>query len=368
MHDAQILEHQWPYILSLIPESVDLEESAKASGALTRRRGITSAEDLLRLAMVYGFCGFSLRQTAAWAETAGVAELSDVAVLKRLRKAAPWLGYLLGTTISQRGQMRFGPSAGLRARLVDATTVSRPGSRGTSWRVHLGFDLRTLSMDEVEVTDSRGGETLKRFSAKEGEVLVGDRGYAHRSGLASVHKAGGLFLVRISWQNMPLQDLSGKPFALMGALRDLPDAQVLDQPVLVAADPKTGTPQIPARLVAVRKSEAAAEQERLKIRRDRSKKQKNADPRTLEAAGYTFVLTTLPWEVMDGQQVLELYRFRWQVELAFKRMKSLLQLDALLAKDQALAQTFLYSKLLAALLLEDLMQRFLEFSPWGYRL
>ena len=60
------------------------------------------------------------------------------------------------------------------------------------------------------------------------------------------------------------------------------------------------------------------------------------------------------------------YRFRWQVELVFKRMKSLLDLDGLPAKDENLASTFIYSKVLAALLLDDFTQAFVSFSPWGF--
>ncbi|MEM1181519.1 MAG: IS4 family transposase [Acidobacteriota bacterium] len=367
MSDTQIFDYQWPYLLKMLPKHLDLEASAKDFGALTRKRGLTSAEDLLRLALVYGFCGFSLRQTAAWAQATGIAKLSDVAVLKRLKKAAPWLGYLLGSVLAQRAETKFGQTSGLRLRLVDATTVSKPGSKGADWRVHLGFDLNSLSIDEVQVTDFRGGETFKRFSVKAQEILIADRGYAHRPGIVAVQKAGGGFVIRFSWNNMPLLDPDGQALDLIALLREIPDTEILDVPVLLAADTKKSLPEQSLRLVALRKSEAAAEQERRRILRDRSKKQKRVDPQTLEAAGYTFILTSVGREIMNAQQILEIYRFRWQVELAFKRLKSLLQLNALLAKDQALAQTFLYSKLLAALLLEDLLQRFLDFSPWGYQ-
>jgi IS4 transposase len=72
--------------------------------------------------------------------------------------------------------------------------------------------------------------------------------------------------------------------------------------------------------------------------------------------------------VLGAEQVFDLFRFRWQIELAFKRMKSLLELDDLPAKDPLLARSFIYAKLLAALLIEDLSNEFLVFSPWGFRL
>ena len=102
MQDAELIEFQWPYLVSLIGSAEELERSAVASGALVRRRQVRSAETLLRLAMMYGFCGFSLRQTAAYAQTIGFATISDVALLKRLRRCDKWLGELLARRLSER--------------------------------------------------------------------------------------------------------------------------------------------------------------------------------------------------------------------------------------------------------------------------
>jgi hypothetical protein len=151
-------------------------------------------------------------------------------------------------------------------------------------------------------------------------------------------------------------------------LRRLPEAAPGESAVLVAPCAREALPALPARVVAVRKSEAAAELARAKVLRERSKKSRNVDPRTLEAAGYVFVLTSLPAEALGAADVLELYRFRWQVELALKRLKSLLQLGRLPARNPPLLRTAPYAKLRAALLLEDFTDRFLAFSPWGYRL
>lgn len=365
MDSKVVIEYEWPYLLTFLPPGEDLERTAKETGALRRKRGVSSAEALLRLALAYGFCGLTLRQTAAWAQVAQVADISDVALLKRLRKAEAWLGVLLGVKLAERAPPP--PRKGnLRVCLVDATTISRPGSKGTDWRVHLGFDLATMAIDHAELTNASGGETFKRFALRPGEIAVGDRGYAHRAGLRSLADLGADFLVRLNWQNLPLQQPDGRSFDLLDFLRKLPDVKAKDAVLRVA--PTKDIPPLPARLVAVRKSEAAAEAARNKVLRERAKKGRKVDPRTLESAGYVFVLTSLSGDVLSASEVLELYRFRWQVELAFKRLKSLLHLDELPARDPPLARSFIYSKLLAALLLEDFTDRFLAFSPWGYRL
>ena len=129
MDKIDIVEAQWPYVLAMMP--ADLEQTALSKLALARRREIGSAGDLLRLALLYGFCDLSLRQTAVRASLLGLGELSDVAVLHRLEKAADWLGHLLVQFLQERGLAHRVPP--LAVQVVDATTVSRPGSRGTDW-------------------------------------------------------------------------------------------------------------------------------------------------------------------------------------------------------------------------------------------
>lgn len=361
--DAQtLLENQWPYLLSLLPAGVDLDASARQCGALMRRRGVDSAEALLRVILAHALCGLPLRHTAAWAELAGVASVSNVALLKRLRKSTEWMGWLLGRKLAERAPPPALAGEEVRARLIDATCISHPGAPGTVWRVHLGYDLKRHRIDHVELTDIRGGETLTRFAFQPGELVVGDRGYANRPGLHAVVKAGALFVVRHHWHALPL----AAGFDLFGWLRGLPDAAARDVVVQLAADSKRELPALSVRLAALRKTEAAAESARRDVLRECSRKQKQPDPRSLEAAGYVCVVSNA--DSFTAAELLGLYRFRWQVELEFKRLKGLLQLGELPTKDPPTARTYLYAKLLGALLLDDLTERFLGFSPWGYPL
>ena len=367
MDNPLLIECQWPYLQSFLPPREEFERSAEERGALKRRRAVHSASDLLRLALAYGFCGLTLRQTAAWAQMAQVANLSDVALLKRLRSAHAWLGHILAFKLAERATP---PSAlgSRRLRLLDATVVCEPGSQGTDWRIHLGFDLGKMAVDHLEVTDASGAESLRRLPLRAGDLVLGDRGYAHRQGFQYVREAEAHFLVRVNWQNVPLQTPTGAAFDLLSFLRRLPEATPAETWVRLAPVVRAGLRAWPARLVAVRKSEAAAEKARADVLRERSKKGGTPDPRSLETAGYTFVLTSLPEETLATPAVLEVYRFRWQIELAFKRLKSLLHLGSLPARDPPLARCVLYSKLLGALLLEDFTTQFLAFSPWGFRL
>jgi len=363
MDALNLLETQWEYLLSMLSAKVDLEASARAKGAMLRRRVIRSAETLLHLVLAY-CCGLSLRQTSCWAHLQGLGKLSQVGVMKCLRRSSAWLEFLVVTKLAERAECR--QIQGLRLRLVDATTVSAPGSQGTDWRVHLGFDLGSLTIDAVELTGAEGGESLSRFQIGAREVLIGDRGYAHRRGLWTVRQGGGDFLVRLNWQNLPLQTLGGEPFDLLRAARSLSETEVGEFAVQTVATRKV--PAMAARVIILRKSEEAAEQAREKIRKEARKKGRAVDPRTLEAAGYIFLLTSLPAAQLKAAEVLELYRFRWQVELAFKRLKSLWDFGTVPAKDPDLARTYIFAKLLIAVLVEDLTQEALRATPpWGVR-
>ena len=364
MNKRDLLEYQWPYLLAFLQVDEPLDDSARRFGALTRRRRIESAEQILRLALAYGFCGLSLRQTAAWAESAGIVSISDVALLKRLRKSSSWLGHLVATKLAARSGSR--PRSPLQLVLVDASTVNAPGNTGIDWRVHLGFDLGNFQIRDITLTDVRGGEALRRYHIENGDVVVADRGYSRRTDLAAVNSMGGDFLVRLNWKGVPLIHQDGRSFDLVGAARSIPEAAVGEFNLKLKPDPKQNVPSIPVRLIAVRKSEAAAEAARNKTLRRCSKQQKLPDPRTLEMAAYVFIATSLPARQISANEVLEVYRFRWQVELVFKRLKSLIDLDGLPAKDADLARAFLYSKILAALLLDDFTNAFISFSPWGF--
>lgn len=358
-----ILREQWESLLEMLPRGFDLEKTLRQSGALVRKRAIRSAETLLRLVLAYSLCGLSLRATASWAETQGLASVSDVALLKRLRKAGPWMGQILAAKIAERVEGVEPQAFGYRLRLVDATTACVPGSQGTDYRIHLGFDVGSLGIDWLEVTDAKGGESYSRLKMGPGDLILADRGYCHRRGLAAVRQAGADFLVRINWQNLPLQDAQHQRLDVVSLLKSIQGSQAVEFEVATVADKSQSLPCLPARLIVARKPEEATDAERRRILREASRQGRKVDPRTLKAAAFFLILTSVPQEDLPAEKALALYRLRWQVEMAFKRMKGLLHLGDLPMKDPQLAQAYLCAKLLAALMLEDLTRDFLAFSP-----
>ena len=111
----------------------------------------------------------------------------------------------------------------------------------------------------------------------------------------------------------------------------------------------------------------AAERARRKALRKAQRNGTVAQAQSLELTAYVLVLTSLPVE-FSANEVLQLYRCRWQIELTFKRLKSLLGAGHVPKADDQSARAWMQAKILTALLLERLLIEAKIFSPWGYNL
>ena len=354
------VEFQWPYLMAFLGGAAKVNALAEQTGAFTRARKIDSPEVLLRLILMWAVAERSLMDTAALAAEAGLADVSDVALMKRFGKAGDWLAAL--TSVLLVDPQPPLPES-VRIRILDATGITRAGKRGTDRRLHLGLDLGSNRIDSIELTNVKGTESLERFSVRAGEILIGDRAYGSRAGMTYVARRGAFFVVRFAWPAVPLERADGESFSLLDALRSLPEAGVGEFAVRFAGpDGK----RVEARLVATRKSEPAAARARQKALREKTKKGRAAvDLRTLELTSYFFVLTNLPQDV-SAESVLQLYRLRWQIEMKFKTLKSLFHLDNVPARNDESLRVYVLAKLLVALLIDSLLDEADSFPPWGY--
>lgn len=359
-----VLDEEWGVVANFLPS--DWRELARSEGAIRRERGVTDPDALLRLLLLHVATGLSLRQTVARARVLGWPSMSDVALLKRLRTSEAWFREVAARMYGEgRRGRRTQPVTTRRLRAVDATTVEEPGATGTDWRVHYSIQLPKLACDHYEVTDVKGGETYKRFPVEKGDIILGDRGYSHRDGVAHVVRHGGDVVVRLNITNFPLSDRRGRRFNLLARLRTLKGHSPMGWPVTFTTSQGE---QMSARVCAVRKTVEAAEQAKQRAAREASKKGRNLRPDTLEFAEYIFVLTTVPKAELSVRQVLQLYRTRWQIELVFKRLKSLLQLGHVPKKNDESARAWIQAKLLLVMLAERMADEARFFSPWGFEL
>lgn len=361
----EILDH-WPEVSAHFPPDFDLEATARSRGAFTRKREIKDAETLLRLALAYGGCGMSLRETCAWAEAGGIASLADPSLLERLCKAAPWLGDIVAALIAEQAKLPAGRWAGYRLRALDGTSICQPGADRTTWRLHVGYDLATGQVDQLELTDLHGAENLQRLTYRPGDIVLADRCYSRPRDLRPVIDAGADFIVRTGWNSLRLLQANGEPFDLFAALAGQIEQEGEVQ-VRIDEGTKGAPPSEPLilRLIIRRKDPGQAEAELKRLRKEAKKRGQQPDPRSLEAANYILLLTSLPVDAFPPTDILTLYRFRWQIELAFKRFKSLAGLDALPAKKPELARAWIYARLIVAIIAEQIAGQVPDSSPSG---
>lgn len=351
---ASVVGTDWNYVLSLLPP--DLDKLATETGAIRRRRSFTSAEQLLRVLLAYATGDWSFRQTAAMFPLWGGAEISDVAVLKRFRSSPAFLCALISALLARR--LEDQPTLPAQIHIIDGSTVSEPGSHGADWRLHLSYDLGRQQLFDVELTTAAGGETLTRHEIQPNLVYVTDRGYGTAPGLHKVLDAQAQFITRITPQNVSLQTLEGEPVPLREWLSGLADATPGEIAVTLSDDSR------PLRLIGLRKSPQATVRAQALARREAHGGQ--IRELTLFLAGYVLVLTNC--QQYSTAEILQTYAFRWQIELAIKRLKSLVHLDQLRAHDPEIARAYLLAKILAALLVEELHRQAIFFSPWGFPL
>lgn len=360
------LREDWRILSGLFPSG--WEELGRSTGAITRLRGFGSVSDLLRTLLLHVGCGWSLRETAVHAKMAGIADISDVTLLNRLRQSEEWLRQLCLQSFQENGISLEPALQGQPVRLVDATVVKEPGKTGSQWRIHYSLRLPSLECDHFDLTPVKGkhtGERLGRFAFQAGELILADAAYSNPPGIASVIRRGADVCVRLNRSALPLWTETGKPFALVQAVKKLKRAgETAEWGVRVRCDDQS----IAGRLCGVRKSEEEIRQAQRRLTIKQQLGKAKVTPENLELACYVLVFTTLPRSRASTSEVLESYRLRWQIELVFKRLKSIIQLGHIPKTDDQSCRAWLYGKLFVALLSQKLARIGRAVSPWGYHL
>ena len=360
------LREDWQVLQGLFPAG--WEELGRSSGAVARLRGFKSLNDLFRTLLLHVGCGWSLRETAVQARLAGIADVSDVTLLNRLRQSEDWLRQLCQQLWKDNGVNLEPALKGQPVRVVDATVVKEPGKTGGQWRIHYSMRLPSLECDQFDLTPVEGkgsGEDLRRFKFQSGELVLADAGYGRPPSIAKVVEQEADLCVRLNRKALPLRDERDRPFPLGKRLKTLRKAgQTAEWRVWVPS----GEQRIAGRLCGVRKSEEAIKRAHRRLTRRQQTGRHCDTPENREYACYVLVFTTLPKNRASTKQVLECYRLRWQIELIFKRFKSLVQLGHIPKQDDQSSRAWLYGKLFVALLSQKLIRVGIAVSPWGYYL
>jgi hypothetical protein len=364
MKTQKIVEDKlWNKVSALLPE--DLQESARTHRALLRAREVSDAEGLMRMFLAYAAADFPMKDIAAWARSQNIATMTAPSFFHRLKQAKDWLRVVL-TQVLERRMACLPPGAklpeGMKFRIADATVITGPAAKGTEWRVHTVIDPRTACITSIELTDEHGGEGFSRLPAEPQEVLLGDQIYSVARSIASVKQRGADMVVRLNPRSIRLCNKNREVVPVYMWDSRVPQTGVVSFSLLVPVPPEgkgEGTQSAKGHKTTYKPWKLTEASDWIPVRVIASRTMKGE---------VIWILTTLSEEIADDVTVMELYRIRWQVELCFKRLKSLLHLDTLPSRRGPTAQSWILARLLAAALAQQLLEPVPSFSPWGYPL
>lgn len=335
---------EFKIILKYFPS--DWRELAISTGAIQRCRQVDSPETLIRLLLMHA-AGLSLRQTVARARLNHIADLSDVALMKRMNKSAGWILSINSSLITETNRASFQAILPNRKiSFVDGTHTTEPD--GSYWRVHYQFSAESLGCSFYSLTKSDEAESFTHFPVHPGDLLLGDRAYCKAQGIRHVVDGGADALVRMHLTALPLWDEGGQRISLLPWLRMINHGEIHERLVII----NTASGPIQGRICAKRLSLADELKSKRRIKKAGKKKQKKVGRKAVEYGGYICVFTTVKADELSAENALKLYRARWQVEIAFKRLKSLLKFGSVPKKNNQAAIVWINLKLLLAFIIE----------------
>ena len=346
-------------LLELLPPG--WEQQARETGALTRSRNIKNAEELLRLNLLYQTSGGSFGKTSALLKLTEGTSLNKNAVYERIVKSGEWLRWLCENICRNAGQLAEKPEwlKEKNVRLIDATDESQVGSRQADYRLHYCVELFSLCMVEMHLTEASKGEKLTNFNNLcKDDVILADRAYGTIRGLEHLKGTGCEFVIRLRANAFTLYNERREKVELTDYFEDLEERESSDAWLWY----RNGNQYEQVRICALRKTKEDEEKGLSQIKKSNTKKMRGKVSELQSIYNkYVIVATNLSQEV-SSTKILELYRMRWQIELVFKRFKSIFSYDEMPSKVKESVQAWFYGKLLVAAICEALVNRG-RFSP-----
>ena len=337
-------------------------EKAKELGAMQRDSGvIRSAESLLRLNMLYTTNNGSFQMAALGMSLTEGVKISKVAAFKRVSKSGEWLRWMAKELCVAQGAAIEKPAflSGKNIKLIDASDETTKGKDKTTWRLHYVFDLFEFACTHMELTTNEEGEKLTRHSISKDDIIIADRIYCTMSGIEHVLASEADFVLRFKSKAFILYDKDGNRIDLLSYIKHQSLRAFENTDIHCYYKLQTGE-LCPIRIVAMKKDKTAIAKSKRKMERKVSKKQEKAvQPDTVELNEYVVLATSLDY---TNEQILELYRARWQIEQVFYRLKSLFGYGDTPSKNEDTVKAWFYGKLFLAALCESILKR-IPFPP-----
>jgi hypothetical protein len=308
---------------------------------LLRGREIKKAVDLLRLVFIYLTEGKSFSGTAALLELIGMCSISKKAVFTRFQKCAEWLRWLCGNIYRNNKAIGEAPNwlGDRRVYLVDASDEPVHGSDKTDYRLHYAIGLFDLGMKELALTTVKTGEkasTFKAFGAN--DIVIGDRVYCSKQGIEYLLGRNRDFLFRFGAKRFHIYNRHGRAVNVLGYFKGLKPEEIGEKALYYEHDGEYK----PLRFCVLRKSKEAGQKGIEALRKTRVGKPGNKELGKAQIAYNRYVIIVTSINDAAAELLLDLYRQRWHIELAFKRLKPLFKYHEIPVRVEQSARAWFY--------------------------
>ena len=332
-------------LIKLLPEGY--QQACYETKAIERKRTVQTPEELLVMCLYYIY-GASLLETSQLAKMNGTGKMSGVAFRKRFAKSSRWFQWI--TKNIKPGDMCHYQKPGIlkeyNVTAIDASDVYTKGAVKQAWHLHYALDLFSLNCQQYKITDEKTGETLKNFEIRKKDLIIADCAYATITGMEYCLENGGDFILRIRNKAFNLYNAEREQVFLTDWLKTLDGGASC---AMYYRDSQKNYKNV--RICALPKTEEEIKKEEKRRKKKESKKQIKISDDTKFSHRYMFVATSLP-ETFTAEDILSIYRLRWQVEMVFKRYKSILGAGSVPVKTKEAAEAWINGKMMLALLIE----------------
>lgn len=336
--DLQEVFENWDKkILPHLPENLD--ELANRTGVVKRKRGINSASDLLKILFLYAYSKISFRILAFAACVLGISNISDTAWRKQFSKSAPFLHEILHSMLSSFISFKTDKTVLKEIKnvlLVDASVIRQEGKQQEQQRIHMCYSLNQNSIQQIKVTDKHTAESLTHFFMGKNDLVMADAGYGTAHNYIYAQEQQADVILRITPKCFCLYDADGNKISLMQLLKKAEEKHM--ETVDIYGFCKYKKKSALVRVVAGKLPEGQTKKAIKRKKANAARKQHQITEDSLFCAGWIVVITSLGAGYCV-EEILHLYRSRWQIELLFKRFKQNLSITTIKAGSTNYAET-----------------------------
>ena len=209
------------------------------------------------------------------------------------------------------------------------------------------------------ITSNSVGEHLRNFSLVKDDLVLADRIYSSVSGIEYCIEKECQYIARMRINSFKPYDAEGKQIDLLSFIQGKESGELCAYARKERGE--NAGKLYPVRICFKKKPDDLISSTRKKMKRKESKKQVTISPETYLFNEYMVVTTSLD-ATFTVDEIMNLYRYRWQVELYFKRLKSILDYGELPKKSEKSIFSWLNGKLMIAVLIESMLSN-ADFSP-----